>query len=128
VKRARTNRLKVDTVVNHVDYVGGKHKFLILGGNLDTNEVYGRIEVGVADDKAHIEWVEVKPEYRRKGVASAMYERLDRWAKEEGFRVVGGMQTEEGAAFVQARRKRVKSNRPKKNPSRLRALSKLTRV
>ena len=93
----------IDTIVHHVDMIGPEHRYVILGGDLSTDDVYGHMDVSVLDDEAHIQWVEVKPKYRRMGVATAIYDRLDKWAEEEGLTVVGGMQTEEGAAFQMSR-------------------------
>lgn len=90
---------KFDTLVRYVDAIGPEDQYLILAGNLETNESYGHMKLSVLDDEAHILWVEVKPEHRRKGVATAIYARLDWWVAEEGLQVVGGMRTPEGEKF-----------------------------
>lgn len=101
-----SNPAEVDTVVRHVDMLGPEHRYAILAGDLETNEVYGHMDVSVLEGEAFIQWVEVKPEHRRKGVATAIYDRLEKWAKAEGLKVVGGIQTPEGSAFRTARLKR----------------------
>jgi GNAT superfamily N-acetyltransferase len=95
-----------DVVVRHLDTFGSpgrfEHKFVLLGGDLDTNEVYGRLDVTVFEDRAHVDWVEVDPEHRRKGVATGLYRRLYEWAAEEGYEVEHGMKTQEGSAMATA--------------------------
>jgi GNAT superfamily N-acetyltransferase len=94
----------LDVVVRHLDTFGSpgrfEHKYVLLGGNLETNEVYGHLDVTVFEDRAHVDWVEVEPEHRRSGVATGLYRRLYEWAAEEGYEVEHGMQTPEGAATV----------------------------
>jgi len=88
---------KVDTLVRHIDVIGpNEHKYVILAGDLDTNEVFGHMDISVLDNEAHIDWVKVKPEHQRQGVATAIYKKLNQWASEEGFKIVGGMRTPEG--------------------------------
>jgi hypothetical protein len=98
------NPADLTTRVIHVDTFGrpAQHKYTILAGTLEPDELYGRLEVSVYQGRAHVDWIEVAENRRRQGVARALYLRLYEWAGEEGLRVSHGMTTREGAATLEA--------------------------
>jgi len=104
--KEENKKIRIDTIVRHVDTIGrDEHKYVILAGNVDSNELYGHMDIGVVGDQAHVEWVETKEEYRRLGVASAIYRELKSWAKKENLKVIGGMRTPEGEKLYRQNKK-----------------------
>lgn len=101
--------------VAHLDTFGGRgsfeHQFGF--GVVDRGNLVGFMEVRVVepDNIAHVQWVEVDPSYRRKGVARAMYHELYQWAAREGFQVEHGMTTDLGTATLEGLSKELESYR-----------------
>lgn len=96
----------VDRVhVVHRDTIGGpgayEHKWVIVATDAQ-GEGLGYMDISEAGDEAYVEWVEVRPGYRRRGVARALYHELYRWAAEQGLEVRHGWATEAGAATLEA--------------------------
>lgn len=90
--------------VMHIDTYGRardpEHKYQLVAE--DERGVVGHMDVIVYRDEAHVDWIEVDPGQRRKGVATALYEKLYAWAKSEGVTVKHGMTTDEGEATLRA--------------------------
>lgn len=90
--------------VMHVDTYGSsrdpEYRYRIVAE--DAHGVLGGMDVTVFRDVANVDWIEVLPAQRRRGVASALYRKLYAWAADEGLEVKHGMTTEEGSATLEA--------------------------
>jgi ribosomal protein S18 acetylase RimI-like enzyme len=65
----------------------------------------GYVSVAYMGDTAAIKMIEVHPDYRRKGVASALIERVRREKEGVQIETLGDVETEEGRAFIAAGRR-----------------------
>jgi ribosomal protein S18 acetylase RimI-like enzyme len=101
-RKRRRNPEPFTTMIHHIDVMGrpSRHQYRMLAGTLEPDEVYGHMDFTVCGDLLHVSWLLVRPEHRRKGVATAMYARLYEFAASEQLRVVHGMTTPEGTALL----------------------------
>lgn len=104
IPRRSNDGTNIDVSVRHVDMYGRasdpEHKYVLVAE--DVYGVMGHMDVTVYRDIAHVDWIEVDPGQRRRGVATALYRKLYTWASSEGISVQHGMTTEQGAAALEA--------------------------
>jgi ribosomal protein S18 acetylase RimI-like enzyme len=97
VRIAKVNNLQFGTVE---DVIG--HLFIVARRE-NEKEIIGYLKLGAArpfqDDARIVEMVEVESEYRRQGIASALW----RFAKDNGYKPVHEIEkTEDGVAWSEA--------------------------
>jgi GNAT superfamily N-acetyltransferase len=89
---------------NHMDYGSGQNYWKLYAYDKDTpqRDVVGYLDYSEYDEKIYIDHIFVNPEFRRKGVGTALVRELERKAGEDGMEVVHGMMTEEGSALYES--------------------------
>lgn len=78
--------------------VGKEYHETIYAIDPTTNELMGFISHSYLDDKAHVQMIEVKPKYRRKGIGLALLDELQSRSKKP-IAIMGDIVTEEGQAL-----------------------------
>lgn len=89
---------------HHLDSYRGQHYMKLYAYDADTPEwdVVGFLDYSDYEGKFYIDNVFVNPEFRRRGVGTALMRELERIAAEEGAVIEHGMRTEEGEALYQS--------------------------
>lgn len=119
---ANPEALAVVTDVLSLDYIGsadrGEMKMVVVATDPARTVLYGELRFSWPswEDAVHIEYIEVDPAFRRRGVGTAMYDALYAWAAHERVSVEHGMTTPEGEASLQAwqQRRKASSANPKR--------------
>lgn len=98
----KSNPTPMTTVIQHIDVYGrpSQHQYRLLAGTFEPDEVYGHMDFTVCGGNLYVSWIMVRPEHRRKGVATAILAKIYEFAASEQLRVVHGMTTPEGEALL----------------------------
>lgn len=86
-------------------------------------EIIGKIEYSVYNDVPHIQMIETKPEYRRKGVATKLLQELQK--EYEGKEIDFGMTTPDGTKLLESITYSVENKKVAKKLNRIKKIDKI---
>ena len=79
----------------------GQLDMRILAMDITTNIYVGGLDYTIFQDELTVKWVEVLPEYRHRGIATMMYDHMEKENPEATYKP--SLTTPEGSEFVKTR-------------------------
>ncbi len=85
---------------NHIDHYSEQNNYMLLAKDKNTMNPLGGIGYSEFQDEIYINYIEVKEEYKRMGIATALHKELQKI--NPNMKINWGMTTDEGESFKES--------------------------